>query len=261
MRAVAQPVDLMRRLLVPLLAVTVAVNMLLVGVGVGVDGVRLTPESVQAAVTCASTQEYVHAWGQENVPYANGVKAQIQGVVDPVVCYVPPNPQDRFTSENISVCIASVCTGWVQVGWIWRYGWSQPQQFCEFAPSNGNTRQWLGAWMGVSTKTYRLDVQGSSWYCGLDQAQAWHKTTTYMGFSSGTHLVAQGETDSLWSQIGDVAIGIPPSTTLLDQMKYLYGSSWLTFDVAGVDIAGPSGSGSHYGVSEPAPGSLRNWTK
>jgi len=113
--------------------------------------------------------------------------------------------------------------------------------------------------IGVTTHTFRADLQGSEWYCGLDQAQAWHYSTAYMGFSSGARLLAQGETDSLWSQIGKLAVGIPPDKLLLDQMQYKSGS-WQTLAIGAIDVCCVSGDDSHYGVSKPAAGSLKNWT-
>lgn len=124
-----------------LISTAVALNVVLAGGVVDIDGFRLAPQAVRAGVTCGDTHvpTTLHAWGHMDLPApAIGVKARIQAVPDPVICDVTGDDNKRFTTENVTICTTTNCQGWVQVGWIWEQSWSLPKYFCEFAPSNGN---------------------------------------------------------------------------------------------------------------------------
>ena len=109
--------------------------------------------------------------------------------------------------------------------------------------------------LGIHQYKAYWDTDGveSAWICALDGSDIWGYTTDYMDFSSGTWLVAQGETNSLFSQIGKMS----PSKLSFSELKYLVrGSCWCVFNVG----LGGTIDTQHYGRDEPASGEFRNWT-
>jgi hypothetical protein len=112
--------------------------------------------------------------------------------------------------------------------------------------------------MGNSAHNYKFQVDTPGlpnpvWYCYLDSVPKWNKTVNYMDFESGSSLVAQGETDSRWSQIGRVY----PNKLLYSNMQYRNeAGSWPIFDANSFNTINQT----YYGRDEPAAGRLRNWS-
>lgn len=181
--------------------------------------------------------------------------------INPFVCDKPNDDNQRFTLEGIALCTNTNCPGWVEVGWKRAQLWSSNKVYCYWKPINGP-----GFFTGVGvitqgTHVYRQELIGSgptaTWSCTLDGFVLDYQGVSTMGFSSGTHLVAQGETDSKYSQIGKLHVGIPADSVLFDQMQYKTGSSWITLNIDALD---PICNGPNYGCSEPAAGQMLNWT-
>lgn len=143
----------------------------------------------------------------------------------------------------------------MQVGWIKRWGYTEPWMYCEFAPA-GPGRFIEEFAISPVSHNYLADVEGAgsdaAWLCVLDGVSKYGVTTSWMGFSNGNWMVAQGETDSLFSQIGKIA----PSKLLFFNLKYLFAGTWLQLDLN--SFASPVDS--HYGRAEPNPGQLQVWT-
>lgn len=220
-----------------------------------------SPSTVHAGADCVFTHQSVKLAGAAIVSLAEGVRSEM-AYVNPAVCYLPPPHHDEFSLESVTVCRTNSCDGWVQTGLIKRYGWTEPQMYCEFAPraSTGNQRTVEEAPISNASHLYSAHVEWrltlQVWDCELDAGSKFAYSTNYLGFNTGSWLAVQGETDSLYSQIGKVA----PSKFRFWNMKYLASGSWIVYNLCGTCLNDISGWGQRYGHDEPAAGEFRNWT-
>ena len=145
--------------------------------------------------------------------------------------------------------------GWIQVGWLKEFGWSQPKGYCELAAGNLGTGFGQPPWRvtySLSPRTYYYEGyrSGTTWYCTINNATVTTRTTTWMGFQYADLILAGGEAQSTHTQIGAIA----PAKLLLSDFRTLL-TGWSIVDLACCDA-----TAFPYGKDEPAAGQLRNWT-
>lgn len=88
------------------------------------------------------------------------------------------------------------------------------------------------------------------WQCLLGTTIKWDRTTSNMGFASGTYTVAQGETNARHATIGKM----DPYRLRYTDIKYMNGSTWNISNLNLHSTLYP------YGADEPLIGEFRNWT-
>lgn len=221
------------------------------GASIGTYGVVWQPPQVHAGASCVQTHLYAKAVGGYSGSDVDGMRAII-GYAEPLVCYLPPN--DGFSGESVTVCNGGGCAGWAQAGLIIRYGWTDSKMYCELAP-NGPGRT-VDEWnISNEAHTYKVAtdiMEGHEWWnCYRDGVWKVGHTTSYMGFSSGTWTPVQGETDSLYSEIGKVS----PNKLSFSEIHVRQSGSWSVPDVCCIDT-----TYSRYGADAPDTGEFRNWT-
>jgi hypothetical protein len=178
---------------------------------------------------------------------ADGIKADIQWT-SPNVCTVPEG--NAFSLEGMTLCNLTSCDYWVQVGWWKQQGLTDPRFYCEFHSPGRNVLQFRSLSSGAHNYKMQYDPLDSIWDCLLDD-DGWF-SNDQTGFSRGTFLIAQGETNATHGQIGRMA----PANILFYNMKYRRrdNSTWYTMDVQSHDIDVP------YGGAEVGAGTWQNWT-
>jgi hypothetical protein len=242
-------------------SIRVATSAIAIAVGLTVLGPNGGPHAASAAAFCASDWDHqAHVAGTQTLAStsASGIRAHI-AYVNGVVCQLV-SPHYGYIFENVTICQSSDCfgDGWVQVGYYKGQGWTEPKMYCEFTPENDPNPQRILRPFEISNQAhdYKVIVTHSEgqdeWACSVDGVVKMAYATSYLGFSSGTYLVAQGETNNFYSQIGRNA----PDTLHYSNMDY-YSSGWQTFNVTLFTLAGLGG---HYGHSEPNPGEFDDWT-
>jgi hypothetical protein len=209
--------------------------------------------SSASAFTCNNVQQYVHVLGDKS-PLFNlaGLQASVT-YVNPFVCsYVqPPNPRDGFSTQNFTVCTAS-CAFWVQTGYWKKWSTGVVEAICEFTGPSGYHQIDLHS-ISAATHPYQIDrviIFGiSGWGCFLDGSLWTSRPDSTMGFSIGSSMTIQGETDAAFSQIGAVS----PSKTTFSSLNYHVGANWVPLTPV------CQATDSHYGHS-CAAGQYQDWT-
>jgi len=180
---------------------------------------------------------------------ANGIKADIQYTLKPV-CAIPAG--NAFSAEAIYLCINSLCDGFVQVGWE-RSQSGTLRMYCEFQPPPATGTGFI-FYFSVTAATHNYKMQydplDSVWDCFLDGA--WKKDKGGLGFTTGTYLGAQGETNSTHTQLGRNSPSTLQYTTL--QYRIAMNNTWNTWSPNTFTRDPP------YGASNPAVGSFADWT-
>jgi len=168
-----------------------------------------------------------------------------------------PNPctttrGDAFTLEGINISQSGANNGWVQVGWVDRQGYSAPKWYCEFTGESPGRWDLLEGTLGSGTYVYKMQYDSADgyWDCIVNGSGKASRTGSWMGFTSGSWLVVQGETNATHGQIGKVA----PSKLLFSDLQKRRGTTWSALNISVNNPPAP------YGVDEPAAGQLRNWT-
>jgi hypothetical protein len=122
--------------------------------------------------------------------------------------------------------------------------------FCEFKQA-GQQSYYYHFSLSAATHEYRVnyDPVNGDWDCYRDGLRV-ISSAGNLGFTSGTALFVQGETNSTHSQIGRNS----PSRLLFANLAYKIGSGWSGMNVTLISPDSP------YGSDEPTPGQFRNWT-
>ena len=237
-------------------AAALAAALVLSGIAVSRDGLSLVPNQA-LAVDCIDDASYAYASAGAQVNSANGVQANLD-YFNPDVCFLSPPHHGQFSAESISIYPGP---GWVQVGIIKRFGWSESKMYCEFRPTTDPNPPRVLREYDISNQqhAYELSVSHSEgqsyWDCLLDDVPKMSFATSYLGFSSGSWIPIQGETDSLYSQIGKDA----PNKFVFSNIKRLK-TQWALVDVCCLNNV--SGYGGRYDRDVPSgtTGKFRNWT-
>jgi hypothetical protein len=219
--------------------------------GVSPTGLKVIGPPHALGAECLGLHIYKWVYGGRSTAAATGIKGNIN-YVNGTACLLPP--VDGFTAESVTICRNGSCGGWVQVGFIKRGLYTAPKLYCEFAPNGpGRFIDEFSLGAGIHLYEARVTVSGGDnvWGCFRDGVLKSAATTLYMGFSSGTWQLVQGETDSIWSTIGKV----DPNRLLYKNLKYLQGGTWQVLDINESPTPDP-----HYGRDEPEPGEFRDWT-
>lgn len=174
-----------------LLSAAMALSVVLSGPLLIEAGVMSGP--VAYALDCRGVHSYRWASAGKGVSYAEGVRADIQ-YTNPTICN-RPGDQD-FSLEAVSVCRNGSCDGWMQVGWIKKIEYPAPKLFCEFAPV-GPGRVVNELSISAATHAFKVNTAyhgpNQYWDCFLDNYVKFQRTTSFMGFWSGTWLPVWGK--------------------------------------------------------------------
>jgi hypothetical protein len=198
-----------------------------------------------------------YAWAQATKVVTNKGTWGSLAWANPAVCALGNGT--GFTAEWVTACDDN-CTpgisGWAQVGWVKRVGWSQPKGYCELAASPGGTGfgpppALVEFTLAGVTQPYEVAEAGGTWWCFVNSVTRLSRSTSWMGFATADRVRSGGETMSFHSTIGVMS----PSKFLLNDLRSLTNGTWqlINFDNPG-PIEFP------YGLDEPALGQLRNWT-
>lgn len=196
---------------------------------------------------CPGTLAVPHdfAAGWQDVPSSDAIYAVIQ-YVNPTVCFT--SQETAFSLEGINLCNEPVyCDRFVQVGWIKRKNVdSTPKMYCEYLGAGVYNQQFFP--MTAEQHTYWWYQSGGTWNCALGTTVKISNLS--LGWTSGTRFQAQGETNSVHTQIG----GAPPAGSILFwNMQYRSGA-WYQTDLWDIFWDSP------YWVYEPIPGEMKNGT-
>jgi len=180
---------------------------------------------------------------------------------NPDVCTTPNN--NAFSLAAVTLCTDGTdCDGWVQPGWRKNQGGSA-DWVCEFHKTSGSPRNFI--FQGPVSHyihTYKMSVDGfGSWSCFVDGVKKAEMSN--LGFTEGTFINAQGETNARYAQIGRV----DPLKLCFRNMQYHTDvpAQWNTSNLTNFQhwecIAGTCTSLNDYGVNEPfGDGSMGSWT-
>lgn len=199
---------------------------------------------------------------RETVAAVDAIKGDIEWT-NPNVCTTPNN--NAFSLAAVTLCTeATNCLGWVQPGWRKNQGGSA-DWVCEFGKTNGNVFIFQGP-VSHYIHTYKMSVDGSgSWSCFVDGVKK--AEVSNLGFTEGTYINAQGETNARFAQIGRV----DPLKLYFRNMKYHTDvpAQWNTANLADFRHRECYWDGiwyecttlANYGVNEPfGDGSMGSWT-
>lgn len=156
-------------------------------------------------------------------------------------------------SHSVTVCNTGSCSGWVQVGWRYYNGYSEPKAYCETKGTGGfyNLTEYA---ISHSTHTYRYSISPSDpvWHCQVDGVLKRSTPTATVGFVYGNRLIAQGEAHATHVQIGRMN----PARLSFTNLKYVSQSN------GGLYAMGPTLNSppAPYGVDKPSATSIRVWT-
>ena len=151
-----------------------------------------------------------------------------------------PNPCGEAVSHSITICPNGSCNGWIQVGWVFRSGYSSPKAYCERKPLPATGNAYTLTEFNVTAQSQNYAIVRTSptlFECRVNGATMQATATSYLGFASGTWVPVQAEAHRIHAQLGHVAQNwmVFSETGRVDSTA----SSWADMPVQGVSTDDP----------------------
>lgn len=191
-----------------------------------VVGLLLVP--VPARAHCPGGFQYLYVAGGNSIT-VESARTRIGWMGSSNVC-------NSDASYSVSIVNNAASTGWVQVGWIYRNGYSSPKGYCERKPQNNGTGSYALTEYNVDS-TEQLysyffnNLEQFECRIGGETLRVSHKD--WLGFSRGEWVPVQAEAHAPHVQLGRIA---PDWLTFSDAEKITPsgGGSWSNLQVDGV---------------------------
>lgn len=217
-------------------------------------GLAVCLVAVVGSIVIISTPAEAHCPGGGGTTYAAGKRSATSYGIISSIEWTQGNVCSSGVSHSVTVCKTGTCPGWVQSGWRYYAGYSEPKGYCEYKASSGTYYSLTEYAISHATHSYEMRTVessgGASWSCRIDGTSKRAVSTWTLGFGNGSYMVAQGEAHAAHVQIGKVA----PLKLAFTGLKYRPTSTTLS------DMNPTTSTSSPYGIDKPSNSSIRMWT-